>query len=147
MNYTKIYIIFVGYLIVAILNGYFFNFLNDTFFHFTNPKFDRLSQRETFFLAVIIAPIVETLIFQVLVYKSLLYFGIKNNYICIVIMSIIFSQMHWYYWLYVVMTFVSGLIINSFYVKLMKLRNTALAFILTMALHLCYNLYGVLFVK
>lgn len=132
---------------VAVLNGYFFNFINDAFFHFTNPEFDRLSQRETFFLAVIIAPIIETIIFQVLTYKILLYVGIKNNYTCIVIMSIIFSQMHWYYWLYVVMTFVSGLIINSFYLKMIKFKNTTWAFILTIILHLCYNFYGIIFVK
>ena len=147
MNQTKIYKIFVGYLILAILNGYFFNFINDTFFHFTNPEFDKLSEKEAFFLTVIIAPIIETLILQVLIYKILRHVGIKNGYICIGIMSVIFSQMHWYYWLYVVMTFVSGLIINSFYIKLIKLKNTTWAFLFTMSLHLSYNLYGFLFVK
>jgi hypothetical protein len=138
--------IFIFFLFIAIINGLFFNFLNDSFFHLKDSMHDDISKEEMAFLAVLVAPFLETLFFQFLFYKVLTgWLGLKNDVVCILIMSLAFSQMHWYNWLYVVMTFFGGLILNTFYITFRG--RTRYYFMLTVLFHALYNLYGVLFVK
>jgi hypothetical protein len=107
---------------------------------------DDISKEEMAFLAVLVAPFLETLFFQFLFYKALTgWLGLKNDVVCILIMSFAFSQMHWYNWLYVVMTFFGGLILNTFYITFRG--RTRYYFMITVLFHALYNLYGVLFVK
>jgi hypothetical protein len=64
--YSKL-ITFFSYLIVAILNGYLFNWINDTYFNYSNESENGLknfSGLGKFVIVVILAPILETLIFQ-----------------------------------------------------------------------------------
>ncbi len=100
-----------------------------------------------FFLVVVFAPIIETLIFQFLLYRLLNQMRIKNTLIIVIIMSFAFSQAHWYHWLYVVATFINGLFLNYYYVYIYKKKNELIAVLLTIALHSSYNLYGFLFVE
>lgn len=137
--------IFLSFFILAILNGYCFNFLNDYYFHLESELPAGISHKEMAFLAIFVAPFLETLIFQYMLYAGLTkVLRIKNNLICVLLMSLVFSQMHWYNWLYVIMTFFSGVILNSFYITF--LNRTRYYFMLTVLFHALYNLYGVLFV-
>lgn len=143
MNIIGYFIIYLG---LAILNGYIFNFFNNYFINAEIDSFEKYSLLETVFLGVFVAPIVETFFLQFLLFKLLSeYFKIKNNIICILTMSFIFSQIHWYHWLYVIMTFFSGLILNKFYVTFHSSHKNI--FWITALLHSLYNLYGILFVQ
>lgn len=146
MNKLKTWKRFFLFLFFSICNGYFFNYLNNSFFQLHNDLFEGLSSFELAFLSVLVAPIIETILFQFLLYKMLkTSLSIRNDAICIIIMSIIFSQLHWYHWLYVLMTFTGGMILNIYYVS--SLKQSRYSLILTILLHSTYNLYGVLFVK
>lgn len=143
----KIIQFFFLLLLFKITNGYIFSYINNRFFNLENAIFEKFSENEILFIAVVFAPIFETLIFQFFLYRLLNQIGIKNTLIIIILMSVAFSQAHWYHWLYVVATFISGLILNYFYLYIHKKKNELIAVLLTIALHSSYNLYGFLFVK
>lgn len=135
------------YFILSVINGYIFFFLNSHFFHLKNNKVQGLSQIELNFLALIIAPIFETLFFQFLLYtifKTVL--KIKNEVIIIILMSLVFSSAHHYHWLYMCTTFVGGILLNIFYTSVLKIKDEKYAILFTMLFHFLYNLYGFLFV-
>ena len=143
----KIIQFFFLLLLLKVFNGYIFSYLNNTVFHLENPIFEKIPENEMFFLLVVFAPIIETLIFQFLLYRLLNQMRIKNTLIIVILMSFAFSQAHWYHWLYVVATFINGLFLNYFYLYIHKKKNELIAVLLTIALHSSYNLYGFLFVK
>ena len=138
-------IFFIVSFALALLNGYFFNYINDTYLHFDVNQNNKISPEEFNFIATCIAPFIETFLFQYLAYLILSrWIGIKNQMLCIIIMSIIFSSMHDYHWLYIIMTFFGGLILNTLY--LYYYRHTRYSFMLTVLFHALFNLYGLLFV-
>ena len=143
----KILLFFFLLLLFKIITGYLFNYINIRFFNLENQVFEQLSENDVLFLAVVVGPIIETLIFQLLLYRFLNQIGIKNKLIIIILMSFVFSQAHWYHWLYVVASFMSGLFLNYFYVYILRKKNELIAVWLTIALHSSYNLYGFLFVE
>jgi len=131
-------------LIVAIANGYFFNWINDRFYHFeTKTLFAYASRWELLFLVVIFAPVLETYLAQDLPKRILSKLKITSTWLLLLLPSIIFALAHWYFWLYAVMTFFSGLILNYFY--LWAKRRFAYYILLTIGLHAACNLYGFLF--
>lgn len=142
----KIVQLFLLLLLFKIVNGYLFSYINNRFFKFENTAFENFSEIELFFIAVVVAPVIETLIFQYGLYKFLNYIKIKNTIFAVVLMSFAFSQAHSYHWLYMLATFVSGLFLNYFYISILKSRSEFIAVLLTIALHLSYNLFGFLFV-
>ena len=135
------------FLLLVILNGYFFNYLNSQFFKLNNNAFDSFTKQELFVVAVIIAPIIETLLFQFLLYNFLIFMKLKNVWQIIFIMSFIFSQVHWYNWLYVVATFFCALFFNLYYIFIVRSKNKFLAILMVTILHSLYNLFGFLFVE
>ncbi|KMQ62688.1 hypothetical protein ACM40_10540 [Chryseobacterium sp. BLS98] len=144
----KLFIFFLISFALAVINGYFFNYINDIYLHFdvNQDKNQNISKNELNFIAIFIAPFIETFAFQYLPYLVLTkWIGIKNNIICIITMSVIFSSMHYYNWLYIVMTFFGGLILNNLYVYYYK-HTHKYSFILTVFFHALFNLYGFLFV-
>lgn len=137
---------FIFAFFLTIINGYFFNFLNDNFFHLKRKMPKDISTTEIEFVAIIIAPVIETLLFQVILYYVLAtILKIKNDIFCTIFMSILFALMHNYHWLYIVTTFFSGVIINIFYISIQKIKPNY-SYILTVLIHALYNLYGALFV-
>lgn len=142
----KIVRLFFILLLFKIANGYLFIVINSSFFKLENRVFDQLSKNEFLFLAVVFAPIIETLIFQLFLFRLLNKIGIKSTLIIVIIMSIAFSQAHWYHWLYVIGAFINALFLNYFYVYVYQKRNELIAVLLTIAMHSSYNLYGLLFV-
>ncbi|WP_376779154.1 CPBP family glutamic-type intramembrane protease [Chryseobacterium flavum] len=144
----KLIIFFLISFALALLNGYFFNYINDTYLHFdvNYNKYQNISKNELNFISVFIAPFVETFIFQDLPYLILTkWIKIRNTVFCIIIMSIIFSSVHYYNWLYIIMTFFGGIILNNLYIYYSK-HSCKYSFILTVLFHSLFNLYGLLFI-
>lgn len=140
-------ITFFSYLIVAILNGYFFNWINDTYFNYSNESENGLkdfSGLGKFGIVVILAPILETLIFQFTPNEILEKLKVRSYFLKITIPSLLFSFAHFYHPIYIVMTFIAGILLNKYYID--TKNETRLFFILTVLLHSAYNLYGYLFV-
>ncbi|SMO62120.1 CAAX protease self-immunity [Chryseobacterium rhizoplanae] len=140
--------IFIISFALALLNGYFFNYINDTYLHFNVNyyKHQNITKNELHFIAIFVAPFIETLVFQYFLYLVLTkWIGIKNKYFCIIIMSIIFASMHYYNWLYIVMTFFGGIILNNLYIYYNK-HVHPYSFILTVLFHALFNLFGFLFI-
>ncbi|WP_416336214.1 type II CAAX prenyl endopeptidase Rce1 family protein [Chryseobacterium flavum] len=144
----KLIIFFLISFALALLNGYFFNYINDTYLHFdvNYNKYQNISKNELNFISVFIAPFLETFIFQYLPYLILTkWIKISNTVFCIIIMSIIFSSVHYYNWLYIIMTFFGGIILNNLYIYYSK-HSCKYSFILTVLFHSLFNLYGLLFI-
>lgn len=143
----KIIRLFFLIFLFKLINGYVFTYINYRYFKLENAIFEELSEKEMFFLAVVLAPIIETLIFQLFLYRLINKTRINNTLIIIILMSFAFSQAHWYHWLYVVAAFINGLFLNYFYLYTYKKKNELIAVLLTIALHSFYNLFGFLFVE
>ncbi|OWK70103.1 hypothetical protein CBW18_14080 [Pedobacter sp. AJM] len=67
-------------LFANILSGYVFNYLNILYFKLNNDQFEKIYENKIFFIAVIFAPIIETLIFQFFLYRFILLLKIKYIY-------------------------------------------------------------------
>lgn len=133
---------------LALLNGYFFNYINDIYFHFdiNQNKYNNISKDELNFIAIFIAPFLETFLFQYLPYLVLSqWMKIQNRVLCIIMMSIIFASMHYYNGLYIVMTFFGGIILNNLYIYYNRHAH-AYSFMLTVFFHGLFNVYGFLFI-
>ncbi len=137
-------LIFTLCLVISILNGYFFNWLNQYFDLEVN--YDNLSQLNpaTQVLAILIgAPIFETIFFQYLPIKLVQYYS-KNRVIAIAVSACLFAAIHFYNPVYVMMTFIGGIILAFLYLYAEKVKKSP--FWTTALLHALYNLYGYLFV-
>lgn len=147
MRYKNvIFFLFCIHLLVSILNGHLFNFLNERFFHLSseNEVVNGYGAVGQFFLMVILAPVIETILYNYYPVKLLEYLKVQKRFLLILLPSILFAASHFYNSLYVVMTFFGGLIMNNFY--LMAKARTTYAIYWIMILHALYNLYGYLFV-
>jgi hypothetical protein len=141
---TNLFIYALGILIV---NGYLFHYMEQIFFPnyvHTGPFTQNESRLFIFVVSCVIAPLLETYLFQVLPYTLLNKVGVRNNYLLLFLSPIVFGLYHNYNPLYQVGTFVSGLILNYSYI-FYKL-NFKHAFFIIALLHSAYNLYGFLFV-
>lgn len=138
---AKFYKIFFACLILTVLNGYFFSYIRQQFFpNLEKNPLEKHGVLIQFIAACIIAPLVETLIFQSLLNLILNKIGIKNLYILICIPSIIFGLNHLYNPLYMISTFTAGLVMNLLY--LFCLQNGKNAYFYVALLHFLYNFYG-----
>ena len=143
----KIIRLFFLIFLFKLINGYVFTYINSRYFKLENAIFEELSEKEMLLLAVVLAPIIETLIFQLFLYRIINKTRINNTLIIIILMSFVFSQAHWYHWLYVVAAFINGIFLNYFYLYTYKKKNELVAVLLTIVLHSSYNLFGFLFVE
>jgi len=139
----KVTIICLGF---AILNGYVFNYINNTYFNFSsNTKgLQEFTKSVEFGIVVLIAPFVETFLFQSIPNKLLIKFNVTKLFILVAIPSLVFSLGHIYHPVYMVMAFFGGLIINYYYIYCKK--RVHYYFLSTVLFHALYNLYGFLFV-
>lgn len=128
-------------LILAVINGLCFTYLNKEFFHFKVDVgwINSLSKFELFFFLIIIGPLIETSIFQYLVIESML--NTKADKLTIVFTSAtIFAVTHWYFWLYTIMAFIVGIILSGLYLTSRRIGISP--FFTTFTFHLIYNLIG-----
>lgn len=133
--------IFILTLVLKILNGHLFDFLNNNYFKLEDAEIQELEKQNGFIiLAVIVAPIVETLIFQLGLNELLIKLKVKSNFLLLFVPGVVFALSHSYNWLYVIFTFSGGLMLNWFY--LYAKAHGKYAFWWTVLLHSFYNLYG-----
>jgi hypothetical protein len=106
--------------------------------HSAGPKFETKS--EEFFIAVIFAPLGETLIFQ---HTIISYFLNKrpNSFLFSCIFSaVLFGASHFYSPEYILKTFFSGLLFGTLYIVVYKKKQNA--FIVVAIAHAIYNFIG-----
>lgn len=146
-KYKSSIIRFLYCLLLSVVNGYFFNYLNTKYFNYSSNEngLSEFSNPVKFFIIVVITPIIETLIFNLFPNQVLKKFGIKNNFLLVIIPSIIFSMFHLYHPIYGLMALIGGIIMNWYF--LYSHSKTKIAFTLVALLHSSYNLYGYLFVN
>lgn len=142
----NIYLLFLICYIFSIINGIIFNYLDKLFPLNSNQKngLENLSGSAKFIFIMILAPIIETFIFQYLPNKILTLFNVKNFYVLLIIPVIIFSSMHFYTYIYIAMTFIGGSFLNFFFLKAKE--KTIFYLLLTILFHSLYNLFGYLFI-
>ena len=104
----------------------------------SNKGFDNFSKLELFILVSLIAPLTETFFFQLVINHILETLKIHNLFLKIFLMSIAFSSFHQYNYLYIMASFLGGILLNNFYLRISQEKNTA--FISTFALHSLYNI-------
>lgn len=102
-----------------------------------------------FLFVVALAPVIETVLFNLLPIKILQYvnFFKKNPLYVIFIASVVFSLTHTYSIAYVFMTYIGAITLNTFFIVVQIKKNTKIAFILTVLLHSAYNLIGFLLIE
>jgi membrane protease YdiL (CAAX protease family) len=131
----------VGFIAIMVglklISGLFFGVLTklltgkdieDGVFHFS-------SKWEEFFLACVAAPLLETLLFQQLLFKLLQKFKVKYTWV-VVIGGLIFGFAHNYHLMYVINAFFGGMILMSCYL----LRIGKHPFLVTCIVHAVFNL-------
>lgn len=94
-------------------------------------------------LLVIIAPLFETALFNILPIK-LLQLLFKSKIIIILLASIVFALIHYYSLVYMIMTYLGALGLNTFYIVTEHKKGRLASFGLTTLLHSVYNLIGFL---
>ena len=143
-NVNNVWTSLVFALIVSIINGYIFLFISTYFGMSENQgNMNNLSSTEKFFTLLLLAPSLETVMFQSIPIELSLYFS-KKKWIAVLLSSSCFSLVHFYNPVYIVMTFFGGLILSIFYLHCQKLGEFPLGYVIL--LHSLYNLFGYLFV-
>lgn len=122
---------------VTILFSYFL-FPN----HTSGPKFE--NNQEEFLIAVILAPFLETLIFQYAIISFILNKMPKALLFSCFVSAVLFGLSHFYSPEYVLKTFFSGLLFGTLY--LIVLTKKANAILIVSTAHAIFNLIG-FFVK
>lgn len=118
---------------VTILFSYFL-FPN----HTSGPKFE--NKNEEFFIAVIFAPFLETLIFQYVIISYIISKKSKAFLLSCFVSAILFGLSHYYSAAYILKTFLSGLIFGTLYLVVVKKKANAII-VVTIA-HALFNFIG-----
>ena len=106
--------------------------------HSAGPQFE--TKLEEFFLVVIIAPFIETLIFQYTIISFFLNKWPRAVLFTIVFSAIIFGLSHFYSQVYILKTFISGLLFGTLYI-VVNAKNSSPIIAVTLA-HSIYNFIG-----
>ena len=93
-----------------------------------------------FLFAVVIAPIYETIIYQVIPYHILKksHFLFRNKWLIIVIPSLLFGIIHWYSLYYIIYAFATGLALMAAYTA--RIETDKKTIILIIAVHMIKNI-------
>lgn len=136
------------YYLVAQSLGILIAFANEYAINFTASKGNDsvISEYDKWVYGVIIGPIFETLVFNSFLNEVLIKI-IPKKIVVIIISSLAFSLMHDYSYIYMISTFLAGLILNTFYFHLRNEYGIWIAFLVTLMLHVNHNLIGILLGK
>ena len=104
------------------------------------------SFQEKIILVLFVAPVFETLIFNLLLNEVFLKF-IGNTFYCILFSSFFFSLVHYYSLTYIIFTFFAGLVFNGLYFWVRQYKGYKIAVLCVFLLHLNHNLIGLLLGK
>ena len=142
-NLINVKILFI-FLILSILLAIGFNYFLIKFniqSNFWDNGFNEFNIFLKFFLVVVISPVLETIItnlIPIVILEKL----IKNKYIIVFLASLLFAVLHWYSIYYVIFAFFGGILLNSFFIIIQNKSNTNKAVIFTILYHSLYNLFG-----
>jgi membrane protease YdiL (CAAX protease family) len=132
---------FVIFFVISIVYTFLCSFLVE-YFNIPLKNKEDIFEMGKFFkftLAVIYAPLFETLLFTLLPYLVFSKFS-KNMVWFIAITSVLFGLIHTYSVAYVIITFFIGIILNTFFWIVIHKKNMASAFFLTCLFHSLHNL-------
>jgi hypothetical protein len=104
--------------------------------HTAGPIFD--SKKEAFIIAVFLAPLIETLIFQYSIISSFLEKRPKAFLFACIFSALLFGLSHFYSSVYILKTFISGLLFGTLYLVVSQKKQNA--FIAVVIAHALYNL-------
>lgn len=143
----KGYLKFLYCFLLAVANGYFFNYLNEKYFHYSSAGngLTEFSKTAQVLLIVLIAPVVESVLFYLLPHLFLRKIKFTSPILLLLLPALLFSMFHLYHPVYWLMALVGGIIMNWYYLHSSK--NPKTSFALLVLLHSAYNVYGLLFVQ
>lgn len=131
--------------IVSILNGLLFNSITNYFsLNYENNYSLNVSIIQKFFILILFGPALETIIFQYLPMQFTRKFFF-NDYVPVIVSAFIFSIVHYYNFVYVLMTFIGGLILGSVYILSENYKKIPVIY--TFIFHSLYNLFGFIFIE
>jgi membrane protease YdiL (CAAX protease family) len=127
--------------IINFLNTFFFSFISNVFFNMKLSKgfrsFDSLM--DEIIIAILVAPLVETIIFQYGIIETF-----KSRYkplICCIISAFLFALIHMYNYFYFLFAFFSGLVLAYVY-YIGNINRKGILFVFLV--HFIYNSIGVI---
>lgn len=136
-NLTYFWIVFSIYFVfqfaTAVIANYFDADLTSTSFQFS-------SLHEEFIIAVIAAPILETLIFQYFILETLLNLKLAPL-LCVIASALLFGISHYYNLAYVLVTTVVGFIFAYYYMAL-RHQHSLNKLVFVTLLHALSNLFA-----
>lgn len=142
----NIFFLLFAFLLIAILNGHFFNWLDKILGHdFKGYDFPKMTPLMKAILIIIVAPIIETILFQYLPIILTRKFIIQKKWVVITLSALLFSIFHIYNITYFFMALIGGLLMGTFYHIAEYKKLSPILF--TFLLHASYNMYGYIFVN
>lgn len=142
------YTLFFTVIIIDLLLSVLASFIIERFFPNSLENIggmDFSSPGEEFFIAVLFAPLFETLLFQALpIYLILKH--LKSAVLAIIFSTLLFTLQHNYSWIYMIVVFPSGIIYASYYIYIFKRKGNGFAFLLICSVHAIYNLVAFLMI-
>lgn len=127
--------ILIVYLLFKITSATIATYIDPTL---TDSPYAKYGLVETFILLVVVAPLVETMLYQFAIIEILLKIRTPPWW-CIIISALVFGFSHWYNFAYVVVTFVDGLMLAYYYFKL-RPQNYTNKVLWVMLLHASANI-------
>lgn len=130
---------------LALIVNFFFNYLISTFYpqiNMFNTEVQHFYGAERFWIPVVVAPLLETFIFQYALLEFFLYLFGKLKYthlISVVLSGILFGLIHSFNTFYVFATFIAGIIFAYEYIYFYK-KSRTLAFWAVFFTHFINNL-------
>ncbi len=125
--------------ILLLLNSFFFSLIEH--YYFPGLKQNPIENENMIFqviIGVLISPIVETYVFQVLSFIISKKLKIKNTFIRVIVPSFIFALSHNFNTIYICMTFFMGIIFTYMYIVYRE-NEKKNAFLLVTIIHIFYN--------
>jgi len=133
--------LFLTHYLLTIINFAFFFILlitRDYEFDYYRPSY---SLHKKIIIAIIAGPLFETLIFQFIPNKILDILKIRNYYIQLFLMALLFAIAHRHFQIPVFINFfIGGSIVVNYYLQVEKRESTKNAIIKTFVLHAVFNL-------
>ena len=134
---------FVFYLFLMVLSAHFFELVSEYFLgeDAEVQYFEKnTSLFKIFFVSVVIAPMLETIVFQWLIYKIFYWLKINQLLYVYLISAALFGLVHTYNMFTVLDAFIAGLIfIHYFHINY---KNSAYSIMHVYLLHASYNFYA-----
>ena len=120
--------------------GHFIELITESLgiFNAYELDFESYSKLAIYFEVVVLAPIIETLIFQVVIIESIYRYRKNSRVLAILFSALVFGLAHQYSLEYVIATFFLGLYLGMIYTEFKKISFKE-AFLITFITHMISN--------